>query len=83
MGIRKPSGTKIFDYIVIGAGTAGGVIAKKLTDDKKTSVLVLEAGTNIQNNSPSLTTANNAANNNMLSFINLSVRSKSSDVSFD
>ncbi|MFJ8460635.1 GMC family oxidoreductase [Lysinibacillus xylanilyticus] len=36
-----------FDYIVIGAGTAGGVIAKKLTDDKKTSVLVLEAGTNM------------------------------------
>ncbi|WP_301170204.1 GMC family oxidoreductase [Brevibacillus nitrificans] len=38
---------RIFDYIVIGAGTAGGVIAKKLTDDKKTSVLVLEAGTDM------------------------------------
>ncbi|PER23092.1 GMC family oxidoreductase [Bacillus cereus] len=37
----------IFDYIVIGAGTAGGVIAKELTDDKCTSVLVLEAGTNM------------------------------------
>ncbi|MEC2127517.1 GMC family oxidoreductase [Brevibacillus centrosporus] len=37
----------MFDYIVIGAGTAGGVIAKKLTDDKKTSVLVLEAGTDM------------------------------------
>lgn len=34
------------DYIVIGAGTAGGVIAKELTDDMKTSVLVLEEGTN-------------------------------------
>lgn len=46
----------IFDYIVIGAGTAGGVIAKKLTDDKRTSVLVLEAGTNLTNelSSPSL-----------------------------
>lgn len=46
----------IFDYIVIGAGTAGGVIAKKLTDDKKTSLLVLEAGTNLTNelSSPSV-----------------------------
>jgi len=72
MGTRKPSRTNIFDYIVIGAGTAGGVIAKKLTDDKKTSVLVLEAGTNIQNNSPSITTANIEANNNKLSFNMLS-----------
>ena len=37
---------KSFDYIVLGAGTAGGVIAKELTDDMKTSVLVLEEGTN-------------------------------------
>jgi choline dehydrogenase len=37
----------IYDYIVIGAGTAGGVIAKELTDDKCTSCLVLEAGTNM------------------------------------
>lgn len=36
----------VFDYIVIGAGTAGGVVAKKLTDDRKTSVLVLEPGIN-------------------------------------
>ncbi|WP_338448433.1 GMC family oxidoreductase [Niallia oryzisoli] len=36
-----------FDYIVIGAGTAGGVIAKELSDDKRTSVLVLEPGTNM------------------------------------
>ncbi|MEW9095395.1 MAG: GMC family oxidoreductase [Clostridiaceae bacterium] len=38
---------KIYDYIIIGAGTAGGIIAKELTDDKCTSVLVLEAGTNM------------------------------------
>ncbi|SHK17234.1 choline dehydrogenase [Anaerocolumna jejuensis DSM 15929] len=38
---------KIYDYIIIGAGTAGGIIAKELTDDKCTSALVLEAGTNM------------------------------------
>ncbi len=37
---------KTFDFIVIGAGTAGGVIAKKLSDEG-TSVLVLEPGTNM------------------------------------
>lgn len=62
----------IFDYIVIGAGTAGGVIAKKLTDDKKTSVLVLEAGTNMPNSSPSILTAANLASDNRLSFNTLS-----------
>ncbi|PGT96618.1 oxidoreductase [Bacillus cereus] len=62
----------MFDYIVIGAGTAGGVIAKELTDDKKTSVLVLEAGTNMTNSSPSIVTALNLANDNKLSFNALS-----------
>lgn len=37
-----------FDYIVIGAGTAGGVIAKELSDDRSTSVLALEPGTNMR-----------------------------------
>jgi len=41
------SDKKIYDYIVVGAGTAGGIIAKELTDDRCTSVLVLEAGTNM------------------------------------
>ena len=38
---------RIFDYIIVGAGTAGGIIAKELTDDRRTSALVLEAGTNM------------------------------------
>src|SRR4051812_33954754 len=42
----------IFDYIVVGSGPAGAVIAKTLTDDKKTSVLVLEAGDNNDNDVP-------------------------------
>ncbi|KAA9012846.1 GMC family oxidoreductase [Niallia endozanthoxylica] len=62
----------VFDYIVIGAGTAGGVIAKELTDKKSTSVLVLEAGTNMPNPSASFETANAAANDNRLSFRALS-----------
>lgn len=35
-----------YDYIVIGTGTAGSVLAKKLTDDLKTSLLSIEAGDN-------------------------------------
>ena len=42
---------KHFDYIVIGAGTAGGVIAKELTDDCRTSVLTLEPGLNMRTES--------------------------------
>ena len=49
----QSNNTKLtFDYIIVGTGPAGAVIAKKLTDDKETSVLVLEAGDNNSREKP-------------------------------
>ncbi|KAE8154170.1 aryl-alcohol dehydrogenase [Aspergillus avenaceus] len=35
-----------YDYVIIGGGTAGLVVANRLTEDENISVLVLEAGSN-------------------------------------
>jgi choline dehydrogenase-like flavoprotein len=47
------------DYLIVGVGTAGAVLAKKLSDDNQTSVVAFHNGPNLDQN-PLITLSKNA-----------------------
>lgn len=42
LGLKEPYNE--YDFIIIGAGSAGCALASRLTEDKNTTVLLIEAG---------------------------------------
>jgi len=42
--MRMSEQGEVFDYVVVGAGTAGCVLASRLSEDRNTRVALIEAG---------------------------------------
>ncbi|KAF5332247.1 hypothetical protein D9611_008086 [Ephemerocybe angulata] len=42
--LPRQSSVEVFDYVIVGAGIGGSVLARRLSDDARVSVLLLEAG---------------------------------------
>ena len=43
--------TQVFDYVIVGGGTAGCVLAARLSEDRERSVCLIEAGGDGRRNS--------------------------------
>lgn len=46
----KRAGSTTYDYIVVGGGTSGLVVANRLSEDSSVSVLVIEQGDSVYDN---------------------------------
>jgi len=64
----SPELSNVADYVIVGVGTAGAVLAKKLSDDHKNSVIALHNGQNLTQD-PDIKFSKNAATTASTAFI--------------